>query len=66
MWDFVPGVPGGPGSATRIIFITHFLYVWVSLYNPLSTGGRLGVHKTFRRRSVTTCGRLLRFQVRPV
>ena len=28
------------------------------------TGGRLGVHRTFRSRSMTTSGRLVRFQLR--
>ena len=59
------GCSRGPGSATGIIVIIHFLYVYmypsVSVQPP-GTGGRLGVHRTFRRRSMTTYGRLMCFQ----
>ena len=34
----------------------------MSLCNPLGTEGRLGVHNTFRNRSMTTYGRLVCFQ----
>ena len=59
------GCSGGPGSATGVIAIIHFLYVYMYLsvsVQPTCTGGRLGVHKTFRRRSMTTYGRLVCFQ----
>ena len=39
-----------------------YICIYVSLCNPLATGDRLGMHKTLRRRSMTTCGLLLCFQ----
>ena len=43
------------------LYHTFFLNVYMYICNHLGTGRRLGVHKTFKRRSVTTCGRLLCF-----
>ena len=44
-------------------YYTLFICIYVSVsVQPTCTGGRLGVHKTFRRRSVTTYGRLVCFQ----
>ena len=37
--------------------------VCVSLCNPMDTRGKLGVHKTLRRRSMTTSGNLVCFQL---
>ena len=63
--EFHSGCSRSLGSATGIIVIIQLLYVLmclVSLYNPLSTEGRLGVPKTFRRRSKTTYEHLVCFQ----
>ena len=59
------GCSRGPGSATGIIVIIHFLYVYMYLsvsLQPPATGGRLALHKTFIRRLVTTYRRLVCFQ----
>ena len=47
-----------------LLSYTFYMYIciYVSLCTPLGTGGRLSVHKTFRRHSMTTCGRLVCFQ----
>ena len=64
-WDFVPGVPGVLDLQLGLLLSCNFyMYIclYVSLCNSIGTGGRLGVHKTFRRCSMTTCGRLVCFQ----
>ena len=49
-WNFIPDVPGVPDLQLGLL---------------LGTGGRLCVHKAFRKRSVTTYGRLVCFQHTP-
>ena len=65
--NFLLDVSGDPESATKIIVMIHtfFMYIliYVSLCNAMETGGRSGVHKTFRRRSKTTSGRLVCFHL---
>ena len=65
-WQYVfPGVLGVLDLQLRLLLLyTFYMYICicVSLCNPLDTGSRLGVHKTFRKRSVTTYEHLVCFQ----
>ena len=45
------------------IYIYVYVCVCVSLCNPMDTRGKLGVHNTFRRCSMTTSGNLVCFQL---
>ena len=63
--NFIPCFAGVLDLQLKLLLLyTFYTYIciYMSLRNPPSTGDRFRVHKTFRRRSMTTYGRFVCFQ----